>query len=379
MRIALVHSFYRSESPSGENSVVRSQQAALEAAGHEVALVARYTDDERQGPAFALRSAATVVTGRGPDPTRELRAFTPDVVHVHNLFPNFGDSWLTRWVGPVVATLHNYRPLCANALLFRDGGVCTQCLPPSTSWSAVRHGCYHGSRVGSIPLAIRNSRGPDRNRLLARADRVIVLSSRSQRIYSSAAGPVLARKMTVIHNGLADRGHAPAPPRRHWTFVGRLSEEKGVAELLAAWPDGEPLVVVGDGPLRRQVRASAPASVRFVGTLDSAGVDEALRASWGLLLPSRCYEGFPTVVAEALMHGTPVVALTGNAGADFVADRAVGAVYAGADDLAGALQQVRDDTELPARCRRAYQDQLTVGAWVAHLMACYESVGAARF
>ncbi len=127
MRIALVHSFYRSDAPSGENVVVMLQAEALRTAGHEVLLVSRHTDEEMRSRLYDVRSAVRVATGVGPDPTAQLRRFRPDVVHVHNLFPNFGERLLASWEGPLVATLHNFRPVCANALLFREGQVCTKC------------------------------------------------------------------------------------------------------------------------------------------------------------------------------------------------------------------------------------------------------------
>ena len=77
---------------------------------------------------YPLEAAATVATGLGPSPIEQLRRFRPDVVHVHNLFPNFGKRWLRTWDGPMVATMHNYRPICPAATLFRDGRVCRDCL-----------------------------------------------------------------------------------------------------------------------------------------------------------------------------------------------------------------------------------------------------------
>jgi glycosyltransferase involved in cell wall biosynthesis len=370
MKIALVHSFYRSDVPSGENIVVGRQVDALTAAGHDVLLVSRHTDEEERRPAYAARTALAVATGSGHDPTDEIRAFKPDIVHVHNLFPNFSERWLARWPGPLVATLHNYRPLCANALLFRDGHACTEC-PKKGSWRAVRHGCYRGSRLASVPMAVHNAGGPQRNRLLARADSLVALSPRSRRLYTSAA-PELADRLNVIPNGLPDRSSPALAERRHWCFVGRLSPEKGIAELLAAWPAQEPLVIIGDGPLRPQLEASAPPSVRFLGRLDSDGVDATLRASWGLIFPSTWAEGFPTVVAEALMHGTPIVALVGNSAADLIDDWGTGGTYSSGTSLRQALASIRSDFEpLSSRCRRAYEDNLTEDVWVRRLERMY--------
>ena len=52
---------------------------------------------------------------------------------------------------PVVQTLHNFRLLCPNALFFRDGQVCEDCLGRSVPWPGVVHGCYRGSRAADAP------------------------------------------------------------------------------------------------------------------------------------------------------------------------------------------------------------------------------------
>src|SRR2546421_567820 len=88
-RIAVVHSFYTSQVPSGENAVVAAQVESLRNNGLDVELFATATDEvagQRWNPA---RSAARVATGHGRSPGRALRDFQPDVVHVHNLFPNW--------------------------------------------------------------------------------------------------------------------------------------------------------------------------------------------------------------------------------------------------------------------------------------------------
>src|SRR6266702_8426604 len=94
----------------------------------------------------------SVATGFGADPTEDLRRFAPDVVHVHNLLPNFGTRWLDRWPGPVVATLHNFRSMCPAGTLYRSGHVCTAC-PDGNPGAALRHACYRGSTLATLPLA----------------------------------------------------------------------------------------------------------------------------------------------------------------------------------------------------------------------------------
>lgn len=114
----------------------------------------------------------------------------------------------------------------------------------------------------------------------------------------------------------------PPTGSRRLLFVGRLTEKKGVDDLIAmaevcqAQGSAVELVVVGDGSERRRLEAKASrASLRvaFTGWLSPEGVaDEMARAS-ALVVPSRTArsgdaEGIPTVILEAQARGVPVIA-----------------------------------------------------------------------
>jgi len=88
VRIAVIHSFYSSRTVSGENIVVKGQIEALKSKGHEVELFARYTDLEEQNLTYGLRSALRVITGLGFNFKKEIEKFDPELILVHNLFPN---------------------------------------------------------------------------------------------------------------------------------------------------------------------------------------------------------------------------------------------------------------------------------------------------
>ncbi|WP_433783360.1 glycosyltransferase [Actinomycetospora sp. CA-101289] len=379
MRIALVHSFHREDVPSGENVVVRLQAEALREAGHEVTVVARSNDERRHRPGYRVESAAVVASGLGPDPLDELRAFRPDVVHVHNLFPNFGTRWVHRWDGPLVATVHNYRAMCAAGTLLRDGQRCTDCR--TDPWAGVRHRCFQGSRVATLPLALAGRGGAAASPPLARADRVVAISQRAVDEYAAAG--VDPARFTVVPNAVADVPTAGVPGSR-WLFLGRLSAEKGLGELLAAWPEDEALDVVGDGELAGELRAlPVPAGVRFLGGLDNAEVRARLGGYAGLVVPSLWPEaGPPLTYVEALAAGVPAVAVAGNGAADDIDVHGTGVVVSRSPEtaeLAVALKEVhRDRTRLGARCRAAYEARFSTTAWVQALLDVYDDARRSR-
>ncbi|MEU6706677.1 glycosyltransferase family 4 protein [Streptomyces wuyuanensis] len=377
-RVALVHSFYSSRRPSGENAAVLDQAEALRAAGHDVTLVAAHTDALETQRGYTLRAAVRVATGRGRSPLADLRRLRPDVVHVHNLFPNFGTDWLDRWPGAVVATLHNYRPVCAAATLFRDGKVCTAC-PDGDRWTGLRHGCYRGGRGATLPLAWAGRRGTAAHPLLRRAQRLVTLSERSRDLYLRFGVPPekLALLPNFVASGIPDAPEdrtAPAPGAgTRWVYAGRLSEEKGILPLLRNWPEREPLDVIGSGPLESACREAAPGGVRLLGTLSRPEIAARLPRYTGLVFPSACPESATALVCqEALAAGVPVLALAGSAAADSVRRDGTGSVYGRSDELPYALAAARERFPLlRERCRRVHAERYSARSWTAGMEAVY--------
>lgn len=377
--MALVHSFYGSECPSGENQAVLDQAQALRRAGHLVSMVAAHTDELQTMPLYKLRAGLTVATGLGRSPLAQLACLRPDVVHVHNLFPNFGRSWVSKWKGPIVATLHNYRPLCAVGTLYRDGALCTRC-PDGDRWAGLSLGCYRGSRTATLPLAWASRHGASADPLLRRADRLVVLSERARDLYQRFGLP--ERQLSLVPNfvgfqspGLPAANSAAGGPhetRCRWLFVGRLSEEKGILQLLRSWPADEPLDVIGSGPLESAC-SPAPSGVRLLGALPHERLLARLPHYTGLVFPSVWPESaMPLVCQEALAAGVPVLALAGSAAADSVRRDGTGAVYEAFDELPRALAAARDRfPTLREHCRQVHAARYTARSWAAAMDVVY--------
>lgn len=371
MKVALVHSFYGSKTPSGENIVVQAQRLALQEAGFEVRLLAARTDTLAQSPTYALRTAANVITGNGISPIEQLQEFSPDIVHVHNLFPNYSTKWLKQWAGPLVTTQHNFRPMCASGILFRDNKTCTLC-PDHGSYNAFIHGCYRDSRVASIPLAVRNRGGVNSDALLSRADRVLLLSERSRRIYTEAGLPTA--KVEVVPNFVDDQDFRPdAKHGNDWVYIGRLTSEKGVDALVNNWPSNKCLRIYGDGPLMDTLAARERPNIFFEGKIDRERVPEALSSARGLVFSSVCAEGaVPLTYVEALAAGRPVVAYNGNGAADDIEESSTGVTFSDWSLLGAALEQVESQHQhYSENALDRYQRRYTKKQWLESISELY--------
>ena len=143
-------------------------------------------------------------------------------------------------------------------------------------------------------------------------------------------------------------------------FLGRLSLEKGLMELMDAWravrpsPDKAVLLVAGPdmsghawdvGPAAREfVRANdLDASVRFLGSVRDPG--PLLRAADLFIQPSH-FEAQGLSAVEALASGLPVIASATGGLLDFVKDGENGALF-----------PVKDANALAARLRLLIEDE----------------------
>ena len=382
-RVAIVHSFYSSAQPSGENAVVEAELELLGDTGVEAHLFAARTDQLERDRMYHFRSAVRVATGRGRSPLAALADFGPDIVHVHNLFPNFGRSWVRRLEVPFVVTLHNFRFVCAAATLFREGRLCTDC-PDGDRWSGVRHRCYRGSAAATLPIAIAQRGGPETDPVLARAARILCLSPRQRRLLAAAGFEddrlvdwvnFLPDALDPQRTGALRRGDA----RHGCLCVSRLTPDKGVLELVEAWTGDTLLTVAGDGPLAADVRrAAAGRTVDVRGPLPRSEVVDLMTRSAALVIPGGWPEVAPLTYVEALASGLPVVVRGGTDLAERIIEQRTGDVIDDLCEAATAVSRLHDDPDLSGHCRRVFQSLYTVETHKARVLGLYDDVAALR-
>jgi glycosyltransferase involved in cell wall biosynthesis len=183
----------------------------------------------------------------------------------------------------------------------------------------------------------------------------------------------------IVKPNSVDASVQATRPRKGALFVGRLSNEKGIRELVGAWPAGaDPIRVVGDGPLAGELRDLAKHNVLILGARSRNEIRVLLSTSRVLVVPSLWYEGLPLAVLEAASEGTPVVSFRLGAMEEVVGSVAesclaspgdVSALISVALGICHASELVWGD--LSARFRAAYEAQYTHAANLESLLGTY--------
>jgi glycosyltransferase involved in cell wall biosynthesis len=404
MRILMANKFWYRR--GGQERVVFDEVAWLEEAGHDVAHFSAQHPENDASPwseyfapyleigidstlSVRERAQAAGLMFWNAEAARRfarlLRAFKPDIVHVHGIHRQLSPSILVeaRKAGvPVVQTLHDCHPICpADVLLLGDA---VACLPPRCGrfnlLPCVFYKCVHRSRARSL-LATAELLW---RRWGIRYESLVDAFISPSRYLASliAAGAYSGTPIHVLPNSVPSHSYGrDASTGETFVYAGRLAHEKGLPTLLRAATLAQVrLVVAGDGPMAAQLRSSAPANVSFLGRLGGDAVDQLLRDCRGAVLPSECVENAPMAVLEAMMLGRPIVATSMGGIPEQVRDGIDGLLVRAGDDveLAAALRILADSPDLADRMGRAAHERATAlygpEGHTAGLLGVYRSV-----
>ena len=179
-----------------------------------------------------------------------------------------------------------------------------------------------------------------------------------------------ARRSASLRDRWQVSGRRPAV-----IYVGRISREKGVERLAALeatlrrWQPVHRLVVVGDGPARRDLEAACPDAV-FTGTLPRVGVAEAMASADLFVFPSET-DSAGNVVLEAQAAGLPVIVMEQGGPKEYVRDGVTGLVCGTYRDLLARTAALVSDETVRCHMGRAAREHARGLRWEPALAPLY--------
>lgn len=375
MKILQVHSKYKKR--GGEETVVEEEKNILEVNGHTVIQYLRdnaetdhYSKVEMVKLSLSQRKNRKAIK----ELTELIDREQPEICHVHNIYPLISPAiyvlFRERKI-PVIQTLHNYKMLCTNSLLFREGEVCELCLEKSL-YNSIKYRCYKDSffatTVQADAIQYHRRKGTWQHDI----DTYVCLTEFQRK--KMVIGGLPEEKIVVKPNFLS-RVERPVMYEDFYLFAGRIDYSKGLADLLdviAVCPESR-FVLIGaaDNP----DMFTDFDNVDFLGPQNRETVLDYMSRCRAVLFPSKYYEGMPMVILEAFSLKKGVVASNVGAMSSMIRHMDNGIRYETVQGLVEGIEILNNSKGLAERLGlSAYQDfesEYSVKQGYLNLMSLY--------
>jgi len=379
MKILQVHNRYQLS--GGEDVVVENEKRLLESKGH---IVLQFIKDNKEIIGYSFLKKAKLINSAvwSKESFKEVKELIknvkPDICHVHNYMPLISPSVFYacyKMKVPVVQTLHNYRMLCSNAYLFRNGKACEKCVGKSL-YHGVKYGCYRDSRIQTFTVArmieINKKKGTWNDKI----DGYIALTNFSKNKFIEGGLP--EDKIFVKPNFLFEDPGYSEKDENYFLFAGRLDETKGINVLIETATKSPHIrfKVAGDGPLKKNI-INIP-NVEYLGQLNKKELVEKIKNSTALIFPSLLYENMPMIIIETFACGKPMIASNLGAIAELIEDGRTGLLFepGNANDLAEkiiwAFEHREEMKQMGMNARKEYEEKYTAEKNYLILMDIYQ-------
>lgn len=384
MKILLLHNRYLHY--GGEDTIFEAERDLLLAKGHQVQTLIfqnKTLDSWQEKIRTGLYSLYS------PNSRRLLRNkiqdFQPDIIHVHNFWKEASPSIFYEAASqnvPTILTVHNFRLLCANALLFRNGKICELCTQSVLPIAGIRYACYD-NRLLSAQVTFFSSIHKILSTWKNKVNGYIFLSDFAKKKFLNSSLHLSEQQAFVKPNFVEDKGVGEVSERKpFFLYVGRLSEEKGIRTLLEASQEGDfDIEIIGGGDLESLVKDFAEKNVKITyhGFQSKGFIVEKMKQAKALLFPSVWYEGMPLVILEAFSTGLPILISNIDNLNELVKDGYNGWHFeaANAKNMAEKMQEIQNTPNYENFCknaRKTYEQQYTPEKIYEQLIQIYQAV-----
>ncbi|MDL1959214.1 MAG: glycosyltransferase family 4 protein [Deltaproteobacteria bacterium] len=237
----------------------------------------------------------------------------PDIVHLNNFAHQISPSILDVFAKcniPTVMTMRDCKLVCPTYLMLLDGEPCERCKDGKYYWCFLKNctkSSYSKSLLNAMEMYLHH-------KILHIYDKIDLFISPSMFLKEKIEEMGFKGKIFHLPNFLELDDFFPCYEAKENSivYVGRLSQEKGLATMLEAVKGlAVKLKIIGDGPLKAslkfKVKSEKLDNVELLGYKSGDDLKNEVRNSIALIIPSECYENNPRVVLEAFALGKPVI------------------------------------------------------------------------
>src|SRR3989339_1205072 len=235
-----------------------------------------------------------------------------DIAHLHNIDRHLTPSIipvLKKHKIPVVMTLHDYKIICPNSLLFANGEICERC-KGRKFYSPFPQKCIKQSRsislIGSFEAYYHLWR-----KVWKKVDLFISPSQfLKQKMQEFGVSQEKITYLPLFLEGKAKK-ITKSTSKGYFLYFGRLSPEKGVKTLMEVFSKlpQKTLKIAGSGPQEEELKMIAKDSknIEFLGFQDKKAIKRLLTGAKGVIISSIWFENAPYTIMEAMWQGKVVL------------------------------------------------------------------------
>lgn len=278
----------------------------------------------------------------------------PDIAHLHIFQHQLSPSIIhgLRKCGiPIVNTVHDLKVMCPNYKMLNNKGICEEC-KGSKYYRCFLNSCVKNSKLNSIV----NTLEAYLHKFLKSYELVDMYICPSEFFRKKLIEFGIAVNKTVhIPNFIDIKEFEPCyEAEDYFVYMGRLSEEKGISTLIEAMNEvkASKLYVLGSGHLEvelmKQVKDSKLDNVEFLGFKTGEELENIIRKSKFVVIPSICYENCPMSVIEAMAYGKSVIGSNIGGIPELIQDEITGLIFKSGDknDLASKINYLLNNPRI---------------------------------
>lgn len=314
-----------------------------------------------------------------------IRQERPDIAHINNIYHQISPSIihsLKKYRIPMVMTLRDYKLVCASYSMFADNGTCEAC-KSEKFYQCVLKKCVKDSRLKSFLNALEMY---FHHSLLHIYNQVDVFISPSRFLKAKTEEMGFQGRIEYLPNFVQVDEYRPQFDwqERSIVYFGRLSREKGLVTLLKAM-QGLPditLKLIGEGPLRGALEQETEnlklKNVEFLGYKNKDELNEEIKKSMFVVLPSEWYENNPRTIIEGFALGKSAVGARIGGIPELVRDNETGLLFepGNVGDLKQKIAMLAADSNkikaMGKNGRQFVEQELNEKKHYAGLMRIYE-------